>query len=125
MTPFDFLKLAAAVWYIAYSVTKTHGPFGIFERLREFRGGRWHGRGKSIISVTYDPDAPLTKGLPPNSRVIGEDNPKDGLLDCIICLSIWVALALVLIGANVVTDAFAVAGVALWVHSFSGWRMNI
>lgn len=111
MTPFELLKLAAACWYVSYIVTNKPGLFGIFERLREFKGGRWHGR-------TYEYDIrssdPKVKMLQPT-----------GLLDCIICLAPYVALVLVLIGANVVTDAFAVAGVALWVHSYSGWRMNI
>lgn len=31
----DWITLALAVWYIAYAVTKTHGPFNIFERLRK------------------------------------------------------------------------------------------
>lgn len=113
MTPFDFLKLAAACWAISYMVTKTHGPLGIFERLREFKGGRWHGRTIRWI------ENPMPKS--PTYEQVGHD----GLLDCIICLSIWVAMALVLIGANVVTDAFAVAGCALWAHSWMGWRMNI
>lgn len=51
--------------------------------------------------------------------------PLGGLTSCIICLSPYVALALLLIGSNVVTDAFAVAGVALLAHSYSGWRINI
>lgn len=48
-----------------------------------------------------------------------------GLTTCIICLAVWVALILRLIGANPVTDVLAVAGVALWIHSYSGWRMNL
>lgn len=44
-----------------------------------------------------------------------------GLTTCIICLSIWIALILRLIGSNVVTDAFAIAGVALWIHAYSSW----
>ena len=51
--------------------------------------------------------------------------PLGGLTTCIICLSVWVALALRLIGANVVTDALAIAGVALWIHGFTSWRMNL
>ncbi len=51
--------------------------------------------------------------------------PLGGLTSCIICLSVWVALVLRLIGANVVTDALAIAGVALWIHSYSGWRHNV
>jgi hypothetical protein len=84
MTPFDLLKLSAATWAICYMVTKTSGPFNVFEWIREHL-------------------------------------PLGGLTACIICLSIWVSLALLLIGANIVTDAFAVAGVALWAHAYSSW----
>jgi hypothetical protein len=111
MTPFDLLKYAAATWAICYMVTKTSGPLGIFERLREFKGGRWHGRTLFPTKIIMDGE---------NSRVENEIQ-KDGLLDCIICLSIWVAMALLLIGPNIVTDAFAVAGVSLWVHAYSSW----
>lgn len=51
--------------------------------------------------------------------------PLGGLTTCIVCLSVWVALGLVLIGRNPVTDALAIAGVALWFHSYTGWRMTI
>jgi len=115
MTPFDLLKYAAATWAICYMVTKTHGPFGIFERLREFKGGRWHGRKGAGKAVTYNP---ITKEEKTAYEIPAV---KDGLLDCIICLSIWVAIALLLIGANIVTDAFAVAGVSLWAHSYTNW----
>jgi hypothetical protein len=43
----------------------------------------------------------------------------------IICLMVWAALILSLIGRNVVTDALAIAGVALWLHGFTGWRLNL
>lgn len=81
----DWLYYAAAAWFLTYAVTKTHGPFGVFEGLR-----RWL--------------------------------PLGGLTSCIICLMVWVALALRLLGASVVVDACAIAGVALWLHSFTGWR---
>lgn len=51
--------------------------------------------------------------------------PLGGLTACIICLSIWVSLALVLITGHTVLDAVAVAGVALLAHGFTGWRINI
>lgn len=56
---------------------------------------------------------------------IREHLPLGGLTSCIICLMIWTALALRLIGHNIVTDALAVAGVALWLHSFTGWRIKM
>lgn len=51
--------------------------------------------------------------------------PMGGLTTCIICLSIWVAIVLRVIGANIVTDALAIAGVALWIHSYTGWRIDM
>lgn len=84
MSALELVTLAAASWYVAYVVTSTYGPFGIFGLIRAYL-------------------------------------PLGGLTTCIICLSIWVALILRLIGANVITDALAIAGLALWVHRYSGW----
>jgi hypothetical protein len=113
MSILDVLYYAAAAWYISYAVTKTHGPFGIFERIREIGGGRWHGRrGWELKSE-------------PGHDVAAYFPSKNGLLDCIICLMVWAALILSLIGRNVVTDALAIAGVALWLHGFTGWRLNL
>lgn len=52
---------------------------------------------------------------------IREHISLQGLTSCIICFSFWAALILRLIGSNVVTDAFAIAGVALWIHAYSSW----
>lgn len=35
MTPFDFLMLALATFYVAHAVANTHGPFGAFGDLRQ------------------------------------------------------------------------------------------
>jgi hypothetical protein len=113
MTPLELIELSAATWYIAYAVTKTHGPFGIFEKLREFKGGRWHGR--TIKWIEQPP------GVVPTFLQTG----NDGLLDCIICLSIWVALVFTLLTRHSIIDAFAVAGLALWAHGYFGWRINM
>jgi hypothetical protein len=50
--------------------------------------------------------------------------PLGGLTTCIICLSIWAAAALYLLNpfAPVVIDALAIAGAALMLHAYSGWR---
>lgn len=34
MSPLDLLILTLATFYSAYAIANTHGPFGIFERLR-------------------------------------------------------------------------------------------
>lgn len=88
MTILDMLYYAAAAWYISYSLTQMHGPFGVFAQIRKWL-------------------------------------PLGGLTACIICLMVWAALILSLIGRNVVTDALAIAGVALWLHGFTGWRLNL
>ena len=114
MTLLELLTLAASSWYVAFVVTSTAGPFHVFEWMRNFKGGRWHGR-------TIFPKEITVVGLnKPDVKVKG-DIQKDGLLDCIVCLCIWVALILRLIGSNVVTDALAIAGVALWIHAYSSW----
>lgn len=56
--------------------------------------------------------------------------PMGGLTTCIVCLSIWIALALRLIVALATGEMFsvvmliegaAVAGLALILHRYSGW----
>lgn len=88
MTLIEWAYFVAAAWYVAYAISSTHGPFGIFERVRKYL-------------------------------------PLGGLASCIICLLPWVALILRLIGRNIVFDAFAIAGVALLLHGYTGWRHNI
>lgn len=51
--------------------------------------------------------------------------PLGGLTSCIICLLPWAVLILRLIGVNIITDVFAIAAVALWLHGYTGWRHNI
>lgn len=47
--------------------------------------------------------------------------PLGGLTSCIICFSVWVAIVLRVIGANIIIDALAIAGIALWIHRYTGW----
>jgi hypothetical protein len=51
-------------------------------------------------------------------------SPLSGLLSCIYCLSIWVALGLYIImqhdSGHYLIDPFAVAGAALMLRSYSG-----
>lgn len=109
----EWLYYAAAAWFVAYVITSNAGPFGVFIRLREWRGGQWHGRrGHELVTTPGEPNAAY---LP----------VKNGLLDCIICTMPYAALILRLIGANVIIDAFAIAGLALMLHGYTGWRHNI
>lgn len=108
MTPFDFIKLIFGVWYIAHAVTGTYGPGGVFEWMREKLP---HGRTRKIWSQASE----------------GEDirtTFHDGLLDCIICFAPWVALALLLVPVEAIRDVLALAGGALLLHSFTGWRFG-
>lgn len=113
MTLEQWIIAVAATWYMAYAVTKTHGPFGIFERLREFKGGRWHGRTYHLASSQED-------GRPIEYTPVKMSN---GLLDCIICLMPWLALVVIYLqtGRVLLLEALAVAGVALWIHGYTNW----
>lgn len=111
MTPTDLLTIAAATWYWSYVLTSSDGPFQIFLRMREWRKGAWHGRKRGQIEV--------------GAYGIAERTPlKDGLLDCIICTAIWVGIVFTLAPHGWLTDASAVAGIGLWIHSYTGWRSN-
>lgn len=117
----ELITLAAATWYISYAVVNTDGPFHAFSKLRNFKGGRWHGR--SIKQGIVDTRINSFGGTDIKT---GDIVQNDGLLDCIICLSVWVAFALCMLrGHNDLIDAAAVAGLALWIHAWSGWRYNV
>lgn len=47
--------------------------------------------------------------------------PLGGLTACIICLSIWVSFALLFL-PDIIVNGFAIAGGALVVYAWSGWR---
>lgn len=53
--------------------------------------------------------------------------PLGGLTACIICLIFWIALVIVYLQTSRVLplEALAVSGIALMLHSYTGWRMNI
>lgn len=45
-----------------------------------------------------------------------------GLLTCPVCLAFWAGLILLLAPMGIVTQALAVAGAAMLLHGFAGWR---
>ena len=110
---YNLLITAACSWYIAYVVTSTHGAFGMFERLREWRGGRWHGR--KSITVVSNSDG----GIRQDIRI------TPGLLDCIVCLIFWLALLIGYLEGLTIIESIAAAGVGLFLHGFTGWRYNV
>ena len=112
MPPFEFLKLMLGVWYIAYAVTATDGPRGIFEWMREKLPHGRHGAPTFARGVLSDGTEYETDKI----------YPANGLLDCIICFAPWVALALLTVQVDVIRDVLALAGGALLLHSFTGWR---
>ena len=108
----DLLIITFASWYLAYSITSTHGPGGVFDWLREHV---WHGRhGKTLVHLTSAAGTTPPELLP----------SKNGLLDCPVCLSFWVALLLLIAPMGVVTQALGVAGAAMILHGWSGWRFE-
>lgn len=116
---FVYFGLSAATWYVSYVVTSSEGPGGVFEWIREHV---WHGRrGKTATGVVYAPDVPEKM-----RTVIPSTALKNGLLDCIVCTSFWVALILqwVLLREWDITGAFAIAGLAMLLHGFSNWRLG-
>lgn len=110
----DFLTLlilTCAVWYVAYVLTSTHGPGGVFEWIREHV---WHGRTK------YTPEVVRSENYIPGAK------QKNGLFDCPVCLSFWVALILVTVTLQHfdLVQALAVAGASMLLHSAAGWRFG-
>jgi len=116
MTPFDFIKLTFGVWYIAHAVTGTHGPLGVFEWMREKLP---HGRRKGKPGITRIDDVTGEREV-----VSEKQSTFPGLLDCIICFAPWVALGLLLVPVEALRDVLALAGGALLLHSFTGWRFG-
>lgn len=122
LNPFELFYYAAAAWAVSYMLTSTQGAGGMFVKLREWRKGKWHGR---IYNPEYTISTLSNSLVPEPDRVLGGDIKYHGLLDCIICTMPWVALILHIIGVNIITDALAIAGIALWVHGFTNWRVNM
>lgn len=85
----DLFVSACVVWYIAYAVTSTHGPWLIFDRTRKI----------------------TTLG---------------GLLECPVCAAPWIAAGLMLVrtGGIDLVQVFAVAGLAMLMHGWTGWRFG-
>lgn len=82
------VTLALATWYLAYALTKTHGAFGMFEKLRKL-----------------------------------DERIDLNLLVCIVCTAFWVALGMLVLWtvAPLAVQVFAVAGLAMLAHKYTGW----
>jgi len=104
------IEWVAASWYLAFVLTNKAGPFNLFTRAREWHEGKWHGR-----TFYWNPQI--------DHRTEKIFN-NDGLMDCIICLLPYVGFGWWLVdqaGFEVVMMPFAIAGLALWAHGYTGW----
>lgn len=111
------LELTAAAWYLAFVITKFGGPFQVFDRMREWRGGKWHGRTEQTLLELRN------KSTGELQDTVKELN-KDGLMDCIICLMPYISLAILVVhyfNFDILFLPFSIAGLALWLHGFTGW----
>lgn len=53
---------------------------------------------------------------------IREAIPLGGLLTCIVCLSLWVGIALALLTGQPIVNGIGAAGLACLLHSYTGWK---
>ncbi len=107
---FTLLLMIAAVWYLAFVLTKMGGPFGMFDKLRERKQGRWHGR-----TFYWNP------AIDHRTEKIFN---RDGLLDCIVCLMPYIGAGVLLLHhfrLDLIYYPFSIAGLALWAHGLTGW----
>jgi hypothetical protein len=106
LTITELLITIAAVWYLAYVLTSTDGPAGIFWTLRE---NMPHGR--RVIKVKDES---------------GQEKDKrfHGLLDCPVCLSLWIALIITYTFTHdiMILESLACAGAAMLLHGATNWR---
>lgn len=118
MTIETLVILVGATWYAAYAPTSTHGPGGVFDWIREHV---WHGRrGQKFVITSRDL---ITNEMKVDREI---EIPKNGLLDCPVCLAFWAALILVwvTIGHIDIVQTLAVAGLAMLAHGITGWRFT-
>lgn len=101
----DFIALTCAVWIISYGLTSLDGPYGVFDMIREKLP---HGRYKAKLDEL------------PNQKSVTFQ--VGGLLDCIVCTSFWVGIALALLTGQPIVNGIGAAGLACLLHSYTGWK---
>lgn len=117
MTPIDLLLRIGATWLLAYSLTALDGPGGVFEWIREHV---YHGRyGETVVAHGH-----IEKDGQPVRDHEYTLPDRTGLLDCIICTSTWVGVIVMLAPDGVLLQGFGVAGLAMFIHSYSGWKYS-
>lgn len=117
------IELAFATWYVSYAVTSSHGPYNVFEWIREHVP---HGRTSQSSANPRMHGWPEGEPIPPDIKKSIITYDHNGLLDCPVCLAFWVALLLVWVttGRIDIVQSLAVAGAAMLAHSWSGWRFG-
>lgn len=50
--------------------------------------------------------------------------PHGGLLDCPVCLALWVAILFSLLPFGILISALAIAGGAMILHGIANWRFG-
>lgn len=111
MNLLNLLILALAAWRLAYMLVEEDGPGYIFLRFR-----RWLG----IIET----EKQTPSGMRPERLA---RNWVGTLFICVNCMSIWTAAlcyGLLLTPLAPVVYVLATSGLALWGHSYTGWRFK-
>lgn len=57
-------------------------------------------------------------------KLAREKLPHAKLLDCIICTATWVGVIVMLAPDGVLLQGFGVAGLGMWLHSYTGWKYS-
>ncbi len=115
MTLSDLLLRAGACWLLAYSFTMLDGPGGVFAWIREHI---WHGRKRWLQYHVWNEGEPKATA-PPDVKYENND-----LLDCIVCTATWIGVIVMLAPDGVLLQGFGVAGIAMFIHSYTGWKYS-
>lgn len=100
----DLLKLSLATYLVAVTIARLHGPLGLAERLRH---AVYHWRGFRMWEAGW---THRTMSTPAGDRYLGlDDDWLTAGISCPVCLAPYVAAALLLAPAPVVSW-LAVAG---------------
>jgi Protein of unknown function (DUF1360) len=105
MTPLDLAILALATWRVSHMIAKELGPFQVFERLRVATGAMYIANRNSWQGT----------------------NTLSQLLVCPLCLSVWVAIAFVVMWvllpvSQIVLIVLAISGGASAIELTVGGR---
>lgn len=109
MTLLNLLILALAAWRLAYMLVQESGPGHVLATLRKRLG---------VIEVEVQTPTGMHKER-------NATNWVGTLFTCVNCMSVWTAAlcyGLLLTPLAPVVYVLAGSGLALWGHSYTGWR---